>query len=284
MIEKSIITPSKTSKNLDMKNKALNELLTDRGKQLRIQTIELAKPNGGYHFGGSFSCIEILIALFDDVLKNDETNKFIMSKGHAASVQYPFLVKKGILNETDWINWGTSRDSCLRVFGNTDIPGIDVTSGSLGHGVGIGCGMALGDNLSGVDRNIVVVISEGELYEGSTWEGLLFLAHQKLTNVKLILDVNRNMILGRPEDCLDLERFEDKMTAFGLDCKRFDGHDYNQINDALDFLFEKSDKPRIVIADTIKGKGVSFMEDNAQSHYWAGITEQQMKQMIEELS
>lgn len=242
------------------------------------------------HPGSVLSIFDIVNVLYEgDYLniekENNINDSFIMSKGHAASVQYPFLVKKGIIDKVDWNNWGASSgDSCLRVFGNTEIPGIDVTSGSLGHGVGIGCGMALGDNLNGVDRNIVVVISEGELYEGSTWEGLLFLAHQKLNNVKLILDVNRNMILGRPEDCLDLERFEDKLTAFGLECKRFDGHDYNQIHEALNFLFEESENPRIVIADTIKGKGVSFMEDNAQSHYWAGITEQQMSQMIEELS
>ena len=259
------------------------------GKKIKLDLFKKFTQVREGHPGSVLSIFDIVNVLYEanylSVSKGNNLNdSFIMSKGHAASVQYPFLVKRGIIEKSDWENWGVSEDSCLRVFGNTDIPGIDVTSGSLGHGVGIGCGMAIADKLDGVERNIVVVISEGELYEGSTWEGLLFLAHQKLTAVKIILDVNRNMILGRPEDCLDLENFEEKFRAFGLDCKRFLGHDYNEIQTALDFLFDKCDSPRVVIADTVKGKGVSFMEDNAQSHYWAGITEEQMKQMIEELS
>ena len=126
-----------------------------------------------------------------------------MSKGHAAAVQYPYLVKLGVMPKQEWDNWGVAETS-LRVFGNNTIPGIDVTSGSLGHGVGIGAGIALANRMNNIDAKVYVVISEGELYEGSTWEALLFLAHHKLTNVKVVLDVNRNMILGRPEDCVAL--------------------------------------------------------------------------------
>jgi transketolase len=240
------------------------------------------------HPGSVLSIFDIVNVLYEgeylSITSGSNLNdSFIMSKGHAASVQYPFLVKKNIIPKLDWDNWGEA-ETCLRIFGNTEIPGIDITSGSLGHGVGIGCGMAISDKLDSLERNIVVIISEGELYEGSTWESLLFLAHHKLTNVKLILDVNRNMILGRPEDCLNLEDFNEKFEAFGLETKRIDGHNYGQIVESLDFLFEKSKAPRVVIADTIKGKGVSFMEGKAQSHYWAGITEEQIVQMIEELS
>jgi transketolase len=138
--------------------------------------------------------------------------------------------------------------------------------------------------MDNIERNNVVIVSEGELYEGSTWEALIFMKHHNLTTVKIILDVNRNMILGRPEDCLNLEDISEKFSSFGYKTMRFDGHKYKDIINALDFLFEKSSSPRIIIADTIKGKGVSFMEDKAESHYWAGISEEQMKLMIEDLS
>jgi len=265
------------------------EQIKAKGKKIKLDLFKKYTQVREGHPGSVLSIFDIVNVLYEggymSVRKGNNLNdSFIMSKGHAASVQYPFLVKRGMIQQSDWDNWGVSEDTCLRVFGNTQIPGIDITSGSLGHGVGIGCGMALADKLDGAKRNVVVIISEGELYEGSTWEALLFLAHHKLTSVKLILDVNRNMILGRPEECLNLENIEQKFTSFGIEAKRFCGHDYAAIDDALNFLFEDSELPRIVVADTIKGKGISFMEDNAQSHYWAGITEAQMKKMIEELS
>jgi len=215
---------------------------------------------------------------------SEKNDVLIMSKGHAASVQYPFLMRKGLIPQSDWENWGTA-ESSLRVFGNNGIPGIDVTSGSLGHGVGIGSGMALSDALTENNpRRIFVIISEGELYEGSTWEALLFLAHHRLTNVKVILDVNRNMILGRPEDCVGLEPIAQKFEAFNFAVTRINGHDYQQIIDGIDFLLNSDRLVPVLIADTVKGRGVSFMEDKAESHYWGNLSEQQMAQMLRELS
>ena len=128
-----------------------------------------------------------------------------------------------------------------------------------------------------------MVISEGELYEGSTWEALLFVAHHNLTEVKIILDVNRNMILGRPEDQLSLESFDRKFEAFNFETKRINGHDYFEIFNGLEFLLQSEKTPHVLIADTIKGKGVSFMEDQPESHYWGGLNEQQMQTMLEDL-
>ena len=258
------------------------------GKEIKLDLFKKFCEVREGHPGSVLSIFEITNTLYEGgylkiLPKNNLNDTFIMSKGHAASVQYPFLVRKGIIDKSDWDNWGKS-NSTLRVFGNKNIPGIDVTSGSLGHGVGIACGFALADRMDKIERNNIVIISEGELYEGSTWEALLFLKHHNLTSVKIILDVNRNMILGRPEDCLNLEDISEKFTSFGFENIRFDGHDYSKIINSLDFLFEKSPTPRIIIADTIKGKGVSFMEDKAESHYWAGITDKQMEQMVEELS
>ena len=128
------------------------------------------------------------------------------------------------------------------------------------------------------------VISEGELYEGSTWEALLFLAHHKFDNIKIILDVNRNMILGRPEDHVGLESIDEKMKAFNLETIRINGHNYEEIFAGLDFLMTAQDHPRIMIADTIKGKGISFMEDRPESHYWAGLDQKKMEIMLQDLA
>lgn len=258
------------------------------GKKIRIDLFKKFCEVQEGHPGSILSIFDIVNVLYTgEFLQLDAdaniNDSFIMSKGHAAAVQYPFLVQKGLIPQKDWDDWGTG-DSILRVFGNNGIPGIDVTSGSLGHGVGIGAGMALANRMENNQANIWVVISEGELYEGSTWEALLFVAHQNLRSVKIILDVNRNMILGRPEDCVQLESLESKMQAFNFETLRIDGHSYPDIFTGLTFLKEVNERPRVLIADTIKGKGVSFMEDQASSHYWGNLTEKQMSQMIEELS
>lgn len=258
------------------------------GKQIRLKLFKkLCQVQEG-HPGSILSIFDIVNVLYaGDFIRLDAdanlNDSFIMSKGHAAAVQYPFLVRKGLIAEKDWDNWGVC-ESILRVFGNNRIPGIDVTSGSLGHGVGIGAGMALANRMENNDASAWIVISEGELYEGSTWEALLFVAHHNLTSVKIILDVNRNMILGRPEDCVGLESLDAKMQAFNFDTLRIDGHAYPDIFAGLTFLNEATEKPRVLIADTIKGKGVSFMEDQAASHYWGNLSEEQMAQMIKDLS
>lgn len=213
---------------------------------------------------------------------SNKNDTLIMSKGHAAAVQYPYLVRLGIIDRKEWDNWGKN-DSILRVFGNNSIPGIDVTSGSLGYGVGIAAGMAIANRHNKIPTEHFVIISEGELYEGSTWEALIFVAHHKLKEIKIILDINRNMILGRPEDHLSLESFEAKFQAFNFNTKRINGHNYEEIEAGIEFLKSQGEQPRVLLADTIKGKGVSFMEDRAESHYWGGLSDEQMKIMLEEL-
>ena len=241
------------------------------------------------HPGSILSIFDIVTCIYHSGYcniskENQNSDFFIMSKGHAAAAQYPFLVEKQIIPMKDWDLWGKSNKSCLRVFGNIGIPGIDVTSGSLGHGIGIGCGVAISDRMDQIKRNIFVIISEGELYEGSTWEALLLLSSLQLTAVKIVVDVNKNMILGRPEECLKLENIGTKLEAFNCEVERINGHDYSQIMQGLDFLSNADTQPRILIADTIKGKGVSFLEDRAESHYWMDFDEDQIKKMKMELS
>lgn len=263
--------------------------IKERGRQIRFELFEKFCRIQEGHPGSILSIFDIVNVLYlggyVDLGKKsvDNNDVFIMSKGHAAAVQYPYLVEKGVLPDKEWDNWGRE-ESCLRVFGNHSIPGVDVTSGSLGHGIGIASGMALANRMNKEDHKIYVVISEGELYEGSSWEAFLFIAHHKLAEVKIILDVNRNMILGRPEDNLKLESLDKKFEAFDIDVMRINGHDYDEIFKGLNFLEESVEKPRVLIADTIKGKGVSFMEDTAQSHYWGNLSEEQMATMLKDLS
>lgn len=264
----------------------INEIVKE-GRRIRYDLFEkLCQVQEG-HPGSILSIFDITNALYLSgalFLEKDDPNNdiVIMSKGHAAAVQYPFLVRKGFINKKDWENWGKG-ESILRVFGNTRIPGIDVTTGSLGHGIGIGAGIAIANRLNGVNAKVYVIVSEGELYEGSTWEALLFVAHQQLSEVKIIVDVNRNMILGRPNELLALESMENKLKAFNFECERISGHDYESILTGLDFLLNASKIPRVLIADTIKGKDVSFMEDRAQSHYWGQLSKEQMRRMLEDL-
>lgn len=258
------------------------------GRRLKYELFKKFAQIKEGHPGSVLSIFDVVTVMYlCDFITIDPsarlTDTFIMSKGHAAAAQYPFLVKLGILDQVHWDEWGVDDNSCLRVFGNKNIPGIDVTSGSLGHGLGIAAGMALADRLDGNSDRHYVVISEGELYEGSTWEALLFIAHNNLTQVKIILDVNRNMILGRPEELLGLDPIAAKFESFGFEVFRINGHELEQIYSGFEFLNEQSAQPKIVIADTVKGKGVSFLEDTAESHYWGAFTQAQISTMLEDL-
>lgn len=259
------------------------------GRKIRYELFKKFTVIREGHPGSILSIFDIINVMYlggfiDITASKGKLDTFIMSKGHAASVQYPYLVRLGILDGREWEEWGLSEESCLRIFANNGIPGIDVTSGSLGHGLGIAAGMAFADNLDKVSNRHYVVISEGELYEGSTWEALLFISHHSLEQVKIILDVNKNMILGRPEELLGINPLESKFESFGLEPMRINGHDVKEINRGFEFLNTSTDRPKILIADTVKGKGVSFLEDTAESHYWGQFSDEQIETMLKELS
>lgn len=262
--------------------------IESEGRKIRHELFEKFAIIREGHPGSVLSIFDIVNMMylggFIDVCTDEtKSDTFIMSKGHAASVQYPYLIRLGVLDNREWEAWGVSDSSCLRIFGNNGIPGIDVTSGSLGHGLGIAAGMAVADSSDGVARRHYVVISEGELYEGSTWEALLFIAHHSLEQVKIILDVNNNMILGRPEELLRIAPLEPKFESFGFEVKRISGHDVKEIHDGFGFLNIASGSAKVLIADTVKGKGISFLEDTAESHYWGQFSDGQIETMLEEL-
>ena len=231
---------------------------------------------GQGHPGSTFSMTEIATTLYRGGYVGKE-DKVIVSKGHATVTLYPILRDMNILPKEDWDNWGKGLPSCLRVFGNISIPGIDMTSGSLGHGVGVGAGMAIGNPKS----HVYTIISEGELYEGSTWEGLLFVAHRQLKNMTIFIDVNNLIILGKTDDCLSLNSILDKLAGFDFDIYEVNGHNTNSIQAALD---AQSEMPKIIIANTVKGKGFSLMENKPEWHYMQPITPEQIEQCRKEIN
>ena len=234
------------------------------------------------HPGSVFSILDVLITLYYGKYIRKKNNKIfdeiIMSKGHATVAQYPILNDIGIISKKDWGNWGRNKNTCLKMFGNHLIPGIKVATGSLGHGIGFATGIGMASK----NKRVYPIISEGELYEGSTWEGLLLLGSLKLSNVNIILDVNNNIILGNPKHCLDLGNIEKKIKSFDIVVDRCDGHDYKIFNRKLTKL-TKLKKPTCLIVDTVKGKGFSLMENKANWHYWNNISEEKFKNELVKL-
>jgi transketolase len=240
------------------------------------------------HPGSIFSMIEIAVALYHggfvrfDTKKKEFIDKVLISKGHATATLYPILRDFDVLPLKEWENWGV-KNSLLRVFGNVSIPGIDITSGSLGHCVGAGAGMAISYKRTNKDKKVFVVISEGELYEGSTWEALLLAKHNKLNNLTIIIDINSLIILGNTKDCLNLEPIKDKIEGLGIKTFEVDGHNLNNVVKTLE-ASEKTPDIKCILAKTIKGKGSSIMENKKHWHYWNKMNEEEIKKTRKELA
>ena len=244
--------------------------LTARAKWLRQQVFEMAARVGQGHLASVLSEIEILIALYyGGVMNSDphdpDRDRVIISKGHATMGIYPILADLGYFAEEELAEYATF-DGMLRLFGNVDIPGVDATTGSLGHGIGIACGYCMAAKQDGKKSRTFVVLSEGEMYEGSTWESALFASHNKLDNLVVILDRNHKIILGDTEDAVGLDPIMDKWVSFGWGGGTVDGHSFDELLAAFT-LVRSSSKPSVIIAETIKGKGISFMEGRSEWHY-----------------
>jgi transketolase len=241
--------------------------------RIRIKTLAMVSRARSSHIGSNFSIADLLAALYGEVLRVDPTqpqwsdrDRFILSKGHACAAHYAVLADRGFFSEA-WLDTFYLDGSMLA--GHTThwgVPGVEVSTGSLGHGLPIGTGMALAAKLDRREHRTFVLLSDGECDEGSTWEAALFAAHHHLDRLLAIVDYNKIQSLGRVRDVLNLEPLADKWRSFGWEAVHVDGHDLEAITVAL--RDRPSDgRPRCVIADTIKGKGVSFMEDELLWHY-----------------
>ncbi len=237
--------------------------LKEYAKEVRKDILDMLVDKG--HFGGAYSCVEILLALYMEILAKKD--KFILSKGHASVALYSVLSKRGIIDKSMLATYG-KKDSRLGVHAEKHlVPGVELSCGSLGHGLSYGGGLALGNKLKDEDGRIFVLLGDGECEEGSVWEAIMFASHHKLDNLTAIVDYNKRQESGRVEDIVGLEPFADKWRAFNWNVLEVNGHDF----EALMQIFEKTKhlkgKPIAIIAHTVKGKGLSIIEDKPNCHF-----------------
>jgi transketolase len=263
--------------------------LIKKALQIRLDILKAVKIAKKGHIGGSFSIVDILVALYyGGIIRFDASNpgwenrdRFILSKGHAGVAMYAILADLGFFpkEELDFLN----NERMLGEHPDQFIPGIEVVSGSLGHGLPIAAGMALADKLDQkVDRKTFIVLGDGECYEGSVWEGANFAAHHGLHNLCAIIDRNSLITHGSTEDINGLEPMKDKWCSFGWDAHEIDAHNMDDLLNFFRSLSNNSGKPVALIARSVKGKGVSFMENNAAWHH-GGIDEEKYNIAKEEL-
>ncbi len=264
--------------------------LEDKAKVLRKHIVKMIGEAGSGHPGGSLSVIDIVTALYFEVMKVNpddpkwpDRDRFILSKGHAAPALYAALAEKGFFPVEDLLGL-RQVDSHLQ--GHPDLkktPGVEVSTGSLGHGLAVANGMALAGKLDKSTYRVYVVLGDGELQEGSVWEAAMASAHYKLDNLVAILDYNGLQIDGPVEEVMDLGDVGLKWQAFGWHVISIDGHDFEQILNAFKEAETIKDRPTMIVAHTVKGKGVSFMEHGVEWHGTAP-NEDQVKKALDELA
>jgi len=244
----------------------MTNMLNERSKQVRRDAIDISLKNGGYHYGGSFSCAEILIHLFDEIMTEDD--RFILSKGHGCWVYYVILRELGF-NPTLEGHPHYEPEN-----------GVWCTAGSMGHGLPVGMGQALARKLKDQPGKIFVLMGDGECQEGTTWESILIAGHLKINNLVAIVDNNKIQGSGFVSDIMPaVNSLEAAASSAGWEVINIDGHN----DDLCSVDFENQDKPILIIADTVKGKGVSFMEGKPKWHSnWLGGDF--LKQALEELA
>jgi transketolase len=242
--------------------------------RMRIEIVKMIGAAGSGHPGGSLSEVELLAALYFRVLRHNpknpdwpERDRFILSKGHGCPALYVAMAEAGYL---DRALLSTLRKLGSPLQGHPDkrmLPALEASTGSLGQGLSIGIGCALAAKLDRLDYHTFVMVGDGEIEEGQNWEAAMFAAYHKLNNLTLIVDYNHQQLDGFLKDILDPAPLKEKFTAFGWNAVEIDGHDFQQVIPALERArANRNDKPTAVIADTIKGKGVSFMENNPKWH------------------
>lgn len=267
------------------------EKLKDSATEVRRNILKMIHNAKSGHPGGSLSGADILTVLYEKCLnipsdwdkspEFDNRDRFILSKGHASPLLYAVLANHGIIDKSELM---TFRKINSRLQGHPSkgyINGIEATTGSLGQGLSTACGIAMGLKLDNNPANVVVYLGDGELQEGSCWEAIMQGAHRNLNNLIAIIDRNMLQIDGNTEDVMALGDVADKIRSFGLETIEIDGHNYNEIYEAVE-KGKKSNRPFAIIAKTIKGRGVSFMENQAGWHGKAP-SDEQLEQALAEL-
>lgn len=239
--------------------------------QLRADIVQLSHQAKAAHLASALSCVDILTVLYGEVLNIDpaqpqhfDRDRFILSKGHAAAALYATLAWKGIIERDQLLNYG-KKGSLLEEHPSPKLPGIEAATGSLGHGLPIANGMALAGRIQNQSYRVFVLMSDGECNEGSVWEAAMFAARHGLDQLTAIVDFNKWQATGRSREVLQLDPLAEKWASFGWAVTELDGHDHQKLYEAL--IQKMSGKPHMIVAHTVKGKGVSFMEDDNNWHY-----------------
>lgn len=256
--------------------------LRDIAKEIRKTIIETAHLSGSGHVGSALSCVDIMTVLYWEIMRMDpwrERDIFILSKAHAAMALYSTLAIKGIMEKSILAGYLQDNGTLPAHLDKFRGKGIEVSAGSLGHGFNMGLGIAYGFKKKQSNRNVYVVIGDGESQEGSVWEGVLFASRLGIDNFTAIIDYNNLQGYGRACEICSYEPVADKWTAFGWNAIEVDGHDMEALADAL--RENSGGRPKVIIARTIKGKGVSFMEDQLIWHYYIVTAEHRKKALMD---
>ncbi|GAC1621922.1 MAG: transketolase [Nevskia sp.] len=243
-------------------------------QEIRKTILKMAYSGSTVHVGCAFSIVELVAVLYRNHLRipdrdprNPNRDYMVLSKGHGVMANYACLQELGCLTEADIENYfkdGTR----LKGLGDAHVPGVEVTAGSLGHGLSVGAGLALAAKLKGTDQRVWALVGDGEINEGAIWEAALFAAHFKLDNLIVIVDKNGFQAMGSTDEVMALGNIEAKFAAFGFEGMTIDGHDETAIDHAYRKMAnQKNGRPKVIVANTVKGKGVSFMENNNIWHY-----------------
>jgi transketolase len=243
-------------------------------KEIRKKVLKMIYDSQTAHLGSCLSCVDILTVLYFKILSIDpkkptakDRDRFLLSKGHAAAALYATLTQRGFFSEKILDNYcqdggklpGHSTRNC--------VPGVEVSTGSLGHGLSMGAGMALAAKKDRKKYRVFVLMSDGECQEGSVWEAALFSSHHQLDNLIGIIDYNKLQAFGRTNEIMNLEPLKEKWESFGWSVKEVDGHNFSELEKRLSKIPFEKEKPSLLICHTIKGKGVSFLENKLESHY-----------------
>lgn len=241
---------------------------------VRIHSLNMANRGGGSHIGSALSIADILAVLYNEVLNidpndphKDDRDRFILSKGHAGAAVYATLAEIGFFPIKKLDTHYQNGSDLSGHISHKNVPGVELSTGSLGHGLSVGVGMAKTAKLDNKPHKIFVLLSDGECDEGSVWEAAMFASHHKLDNLVALIDYNKIQSLASVSNTLELEPLKEKWESFGWNAVEVDGHDHAQIKNELLRVPAVDEKPTVCICHTIKGKGVSFMENSVLWHY-----------------
>jgi transketolase len=248
--------------------------------RIRTEALQMVHRAHASHIGAGLSMADLIAVLYDEVLRLEPEqpswagrDRFILSKGHACAVHYAALALKGFFPLEELREFG-QENSRLMAHTSHHVPGVEFSTGSLGHGLGFACGKALAARRRRESWRVFTLLSDGEIDEGSTWEALLFAPHHRLDNLVAIIDYNKIQSLGTVAEVLALDPLADKLRAFNWSVREIDGHDHGQIRAALTEVPFAGGRPSALIAHTVKGKGVDFMENQLLWHYRTPNAEQ----------